>query len=402
MHTQSDRVKALEEVQQQLRLVLAAIYDCNVDEIHIHNVRRDTAALARLQKRETKSGQLSRSDVDELIPNMVWIHEWGIHLGLLSEKGQNKPTLVFAVKISAWETMQQATSTEIQKTLQVVMDYGDHMNQITNNAAANYPPSTADPNQHGVRDRNRKPSTKKDSLLKKPLGKMYAVGWHASFETNKTLVSYAPNANTEESLAAFRDLNTKLPKVAALYRHGLACLFPGGAARSQEVADKDGNDHFNSFINALTVTKEQFSNYQHIDKDHYPVAFGYWWEAVQVDGRWIFCSNVDHNKTRGGEFIWGPMEARGMVEIFWRGLLDFHGTLKSIDDAGFTRFGTSIQITARGVNAMRKVWNVEQLANAAHNVHNLAPKLAARITTPQDRIDTIQDRLAAKKRKTAA
>jgi len=343
----------------------------------------------------------------------------GIHLGLLSEKGQNKPTLVFAVKISAWETMQQATSTEIQKTLQVVMDYGDHMNQITNNAAANYPPSTADPNQHGVRDRNRKPSTKKDSSVKKPLGKMYAVGWHASFETNKTLVSYAPNANTEESLAAFRDLNIKLPKVAALYRHGLACLFPGGAARSQEVADKDGVISFSDaldgdsserpFMNALTVTKEQFSNYQHSDKDHYPVAFGYWWEAVQVDGRWIFRPNVDHNKTRGGEFIWGAYgvgvdfaRARGLVEIFWRGLLDFHGTLKSIDDAGFTRFGTSIQITARGVNAMRKVWNVEQLANAAHNVHNLAPKSAARITTPQDRIDTIQDRLAAKKRKTAA
>ena|ERR1700761_8597962 len=71
--------------------------------------------------------------------------------------------------------------------------------------AANYPPSTADPNQHGIRDRNRKPSTKKDSSVKKPLGKMYAVGWHASFETNKTLVSYAPNANTEESLAAFAD-----------------------------------------------------------------------------------------------------------------------------------------------------------------------------------------------------
>ena len=52
-------------------------------------------------------------------------------------------------------------------------------------------------------------------------------------------------------------------------------------------------------------------------------------------------------------------------------------------------------MTAKGVNAMRKIWNVDQLADAAHDVHNLAPKSAARITTPQDRIDTIQDRLVS-------
>jgi hypothetical protein len=79
--------------------------------------------------------------------------------------------------------------------------------------------------------------------------------------------------------------------------------------------------------------------------------------------------------------------ARGLVEIFWRRQVDYHGTLNSTDESGYTRWGTSVQITSKGVNAMQKVWNVEQLARSGHDVHRLAPKSAARITTAKDRID---------------
>ena len=59
-------------------------------------------------------------------------------------------------------------------------------------------------------------------------------------------------------------------------------------------------------MNALTVTKEGFCNFQHTDRDAHPATYGEWWEAVQLpDGRWIFHPKVDHNKTRGGEFVWG-------------------------------------------------------------------------------------------------
>jgi hypothetical protein len=91
-----------------------------------------------------------------------------------------------------------------------------------------------------------------------------------------------------------------------------------------------------------------------------------------------------------GAFIQSFFRARGLVEIFWRGQLDFHGTLHSADNPGFTRFGTSIQVTTTGVNAMKKVWKVEELAQSGHNIHHLTPKSAARITTVQDRIQNAQ------------
>lgn len=83
--------------------------------------------------------------------------------------------------------------------------------------------------------------------------------------------------------------------------------------------------------------------------------------------------------------------AQGLVETFWRGQYDFHGTLSSMDDDGFTRFGTSIQITGKGVNAMHKVWNVAELAASGHDVRNLARK--SRVTTAQDRYDSAMVRI---------
>ncbi|KAJ7430674.1 hypothetical protein B0H11DRAFT_1707471 [Mycena galericulata] len=238
-------------------------------------------------------------------------------------------------------------------------------------------------------------------------GVMYGVGWHGSQEANKSLVTYAPKKQDAESLATFRDLNDKLPKVAALYRQGLACLFPGGATTIQNVADREGALSFadaldgisveRPFANSLTATKLGFCNFQHSDHDFCPIAYGKWWGAKKVDGKWIFSRDADHSRTKGGEFMWGAYGvgvdfANGLVEIFWRGQLDYHGTLQSIDEQGFTRFGTSIQITTKGINAMHKVWKVEELAESGHDIHRLAPKSMARITTAQDRIDMARAR----------
>ena len=44
----------------------------------------------------------------------------------------------------------------------------------------------------------------------------------------------------------------------------------------------------------------------------------------------------------------------GLVEIYWRGKLDHHCTLKSVSSNGTTRFGTSTQLTEKGVNAFRR------------------------------------------------
>ncbi|KAJ6525357.1 hypothetical protein B0H19DRAFT_901270, partial [Mycena capillaripes] len=209
-------------------------------------------------------------------------------------------------------------------------------------------------------------------------GVMFGIGWHLSQEAKKTLVTYAPSRKDERSLAIYEDLNTQLPKVAALYRLGLASLFPGGANALQDVADREGVLSFadaldgdtvqRPFANSLTATKLGFCNYLHRDNDFCPIAYGKWWEARKHtgDAKWSFNPDTDHDKTAGGEFMWGAYEigvdfakAPGLVEIFWRGQLDYHVTLNSKDQQGCTRFGTSIQITTKGVNAMQKVWNVE-------------------------------------------
>lgn len=49
--------------------------------------------------------------------------------------------------------------------------------------------------------------------------------------------------------------------------------------------------------------------------------------------------------------------AQGLVEIYWRGKVDHHGTMFSTSQQGYTRFGTSVQITQKvvqGVEAWKK------------------------------------------------
>jgi hypothetical protein len=80
--------------------VLAAIYGCSPEKVHIYNVRRDAVALNKLQDQEEENkGALTRANVDKICPDFRWIHESGIHLGFLFERGEKKLVLVFAVRI---------------------------------------------------------------------------------------------------------------------------------------------------------------------------------------------------------------------------------------------------------------------------------------------------------------
>ncbi|KAJ7082197.1 hypothetical protein B0H15DRAFT_853031 [Mycena belliarum] len=93
----SEQLKVAQDAQRQ---VLAALYHCPPDEIHIHLIRRDMKTLYRLQDQEEENGgALTRANVDQICPDFKWIYEPGIHLGFLSEGAGNPPTVVFAVKI---------------------------------------------------------------------------------------------------------------------------------------------------------------------------------------------------------------------------------------------------------------------------------------------------------------
>ena len=50
----------------------------------------------------------------------------------------------------------------------------------------------------------------------------------------------------------------------------------------------------------------------------------------------------------------------GFVEIYWRGKADHHVTLASTREKGYTRFGTSIQITKKGLDAIDNFWDFDE------------------------------------------
>ncbi|KAJ6602602.1 hypothetical protein DFH09DRAFT_1068985 [Mycena vulgaris] len=95
-----------------------------------------------------------------------------------------------SVDSSSWEAMQPSTRTEIQSTLQIIMDWSDHVQQ--KNASP-----TSNPTMHGVCGGNHDPP------MMKLHGAMFGVGWHLSQEAKKkkTLVTYAPRNKDEKSLA---------------------------------------------------------------------------------------------------------------------------------------------------------------------------------------------------------
>jgi hypothetical protein len=46
----------------------------------------------------------------------------------------------------------------------------------------------------------------------------------------------------------------------------------------------DGESHERPFANSLTITRDDFSNYQHLDADKIQIAYGLWWAAHFVWG----------------------------------------------------------------------------------------------------------------------
>ncbi|KAF8868942.1 hypothetical protein BD779DRAFT_1458818, partial [Infundibulicybe gibba] len=233
-------------------------------------------------------------------------------------------------------------------------------------------------------------------------GKMYAAGWHQSMEAGKGLTFYAPKLGiSPESICRFQACIDRFPMVAQLYAHGLCTLFPaGGKAVVDYAIDKsipsfadtnlDGPSAAFPFANSLTITRDDFSNYQHRDRDEIQIAYGLWWPAAYVqtpkDGKYTYYQlhkDGDHSDIKGGAFLWGEygvgvdfQRCSGLVEIYWRGKVDFHSTMASHSPRGVTRFGTSVQLTRKGTAAVARHWK-----NGG---------LRKRIVTANDRLAKIQ------------
>ncbi|KJA16326.1 hypothetical protein HYPSUDRAFT_207119 [Hypholoma sublateritium FD-334 SS-4] len=186
-------------------------------------------------------------------------------------------------------------------------------------------------------------------------GRMCALGYHGSMESNKSIVFYAPGSS-QAAFRIYKDIkDMDLQDVALLYRDGLATLYPAGFTNLRDFAADKGIVGFtqldmsffnvSSFANSLVITREDFSNYQHKDKDAIAVAYGLWWAAKRNGNKYELDAVCDHAQIKGGQFVYGEYgwgidfeRCYGLVEIMWRGSIDAHSTCKSISDDGMTRF----------------------------------------------------------------
>ena len=161
--------------------------------------------------------------------------------------------------------MPDAQRDNIQSSLATLMTWTQYVSPITNNAVSLFPTNVirldgliiwnkaamgrAPVDTHGSRGL-------RDSVPRSTrYGQMYGMGWHAAQERGKTLAAYAVKAKTEAGLLKsvdytqmtqttlilslrLQDTFDDIPKVSSLYRSHLNLIFPGGATRLQEVADK--------------------------------------------------------------------------------------------------------------------------------------------------------------------
>ncbi|TCD60231.1 hypothetical protein EIP91_010528 [Steccherinum ochraceum] len=386
------RARKKREREDELRAegatqLLGSLYRTSPNQIHTYRVRRQPELLSRLQELEAQNqAPLQMDDPDFPRDDLQWII------------GSNEPTwhyvvdevldeVVLAVKITPWNSFPPVRRNKIQTNLGTAMDWSRCAHVIKTN-------SSQTKTQHGTGE----------AITIKRRGRMYAIGWHSSMEKNKDLVFYAGD---RASVELYHETIQRLPVLADMYREHFFYLLPGAAQEMVDVAEEldipsfsqlalDGDDAERPFANCLTLTNNDFANALHRDKDFSLLAFGMWWVTrVRREGHhdiYEFDPSLDHDSVKGGAFVLGEFgigvdfqRAGGLVEIFWRGKQDWHVTMQSKAKPGCTRWGTSVQLTSKGVNAVKRY-------------HKRGSK-PSRTTSAFDRVETMQNAAAKKKKK---
>jgi len=186
---------------------------------------------------------------------------------------------------------------------------------------------------------------------------MFGAGWRNSYETGTALAAYAVK-KTKKAVEAYviilsdnffsfvnyyyfrsEDSRENLAKVAEMFKEGLCSLHPRAYRELKSISMEsvnslpiegplynlpyrrkvpsfggtnfNGADPFDSFANSLTITRNDFHNFIHLDRDLISVAYGWWWAARydQSKGRYVLDEAYDHNKIKGGAFLWAGYKA---------------------------------------------------------------------------------------------
>ncbi|KAK7049479.1 hypothetical protein VNI00_005510 [Paramarasmius palmivorus] len=341
-----------------------------MNNIKLHVIRDEDRQdyIQALKALETKRRQpLSSKDPEFPITQTLPIFQPGFHI-CVHEKTMN---ILLECRITPWGEMNMKERESKLRAIHTIMAYTQSANGIKTNGTPHQSQRFQDHAKKSDHNVNRP----------KPHGNMFAGGWHRTkgergVHLSRYTVDKSGGSETrQKKIDIYSETSEDFSHVAEEYSEGLRRMYPLGYnllkqhAEMYDVPSFDqlemvtlhGKPIVNAFANSITITNDDFANYQHMDRDAIAIAYGWWWIGWQ-DPRtktWHVKDEYDHDKVQGGEFLvaeHGVMidfsRARGLVEIFWRGNSDHHGTMSSMSSEGVTRFGTSIQVTADAVAGM--------------------------------------------------
>ncbi|KAJ7584719.1 hypothetical protein C8J56DRAFT_951664 [Mycena floridula] len=362
--------------------------------VHVYFGNPDDEFVCRLHALEQlRSAPLNSAD--PLFPNseITWISAQGTHL--FFDEGTME--LVFAVRVRSWDSLSTEDRFKADTIWHILFTYVGATPKIKNNGSQVLKDSTG----KVVQEHGDNKTTGGDGKPLKKNGSMYAVGWRGPMgEQGSTIGFYAP-ARNQKALTKYESAVNQLPMVAKYYAEMLHTIHPGGylhmVHRAKELklpsfSDTmivDGTSVHDPFANSLTITCENFSNYQHRDADDVDFAGGQWTMARKDPNtkQWVIDRSLKHSEVKGGEFLDGKYKVGvdfskcdGLVDILWHGKVDEHGTLLSSSAPDVTRFGTSVQITRKGALAIQKFWaeggDSDRVIDAHDRILNLQEALA--------------------------
>ncbi|KAG5220308.1 Polyketide synthase PksM [Salix suchowensis] len=303
-----------EQRRQQQGIIREILTSFLGKDTHVHFVISDNTLLARLAHLEThRSAPLQKEDPEFPHDTIIWIHEQGTHLIINTDSGH------FDIIGIILAGMSKEIREEIKDNLDVLMRWTRVGIAITSNAAHKGSKHVAE-DAATLKVHGQAMGKDAEAKSKQRRGEMEAIGWHTPMGAKgKRLLSYA-HRPTKHAKA-----ENKIPSFAA--------------------ETIDGVDSNHPFANALTITHDNFSNFLHTDKDEIEIAYGMWWAGRKEE--------------KGGQLVMIQLKGTfkvGLVEVFWRGKVDSHATMRSRSKAEYTRFGTSIQLTQKGTSAVANFW----------------------------------------------
>ncbi|KAG8748177.1 hypothetical protein FRC12_013908 [Ceratobasidium sp. 428] len=215
------------------------------------------------------------------------------------------------------------------------------------------------------------------------VGIMIGQGWRAASDAGYSLGLYKTELTLNEQDAQTRKkmlwdvYQVKIKLVSEIYNHFFGRLVPGIRLAARQFMEKHQlpvlgtlkfgeTDENCAPASSLYVSHSNFTNAPHKDNDVNPYVFGLWTTTRTLDQSVVDDPAEVEKHVRGGQFFFPDFgiavdfnKCGGMVAVTWRAKDDRHATAYtetlSSDSTDYMRWGSSIQVAKRTLNATRKV-----------------------------------------------